>query len=498
MQSAYEKWFEMRVVDLLLESSLHLRLQTPSTEARLDIELSGCAPTELMDPTPFLDPNSLLLTSGIGMNFLDERTWDAFVERLAAVPVSAIAFATGMAHRLLPPGLVLACATRDVPLLEVPSAVPPLQVDRFVESFMQAERLAVVNQGWSLADECARLANQDAEVVTLLVAVFDVIQSPLAVYDGYGTVIAQYPATVTWATGISKKSRVGVLSIPLPMGLNNPCHLAVRQHDTGNPLSSLLGPVASIIALQLNRSVVVDASRHQEIRELVNACESWEEATHRDVRKAFQAVGLDHRAETTLLVADMSGEFASTSWQLRVALHEVFHTVRVTELGDRLIAFAQLPRDDFERASVRLLNIHSRQPLVLKSPTPSLFELRLSLVHSLQLVQKVDQPHLAPELGLSAVVTATAGRGAREAARKFLTPLVDYDTKRSGRLVETLRAFLEHDAHPSKTCAALFIHRNSLNYRLRKIESLVRLDLDSVDGQATCLFALRLIDLAEN
>jgi purine catabolism regulator len=432
------------------------------------------------------------------MNFLDERTWDAFVERLADVPVSAIVFATGMAHSVLPRGLVLACAAHDVPLLEAPSVVPLLQVDRFVESFMQAQRLAVVNQGWSLADECARLANQDAEVVTLLVAIFDVIQSPLAVYDAYGSIIAQYPAAATWATGISKKPRAGILRIPLPMGLNNPCYLAVRENEAGKPLASLLGPVASIIALQLNRSVMVDASRHQEIKDLVSACESWEESTHRDVRKAFQAVGLDHHAETGLLVADMSGEFAATSWQLRVALHEVFHTVRVTELGERLIAFAQLPRDGFEAAAARLLSIQGRQPMVLKTPTSSLFELRLSVVHSLQLLPQIDQPQLAPELGLSAVVMATAGRGAREAARKFLAPLLEHDAKRSGQLVETLEAFLEHDAQPSKTCAALFIHRNSLNYRLRKVESLLRLDLNTVDGQATCLFALRLVDLDEN
>lgn len=487
----------MRVIDLLREPQLRLRLQTPSSEGRLAVELSGCAPTELMDPTPFLDPHSLLLTSGIGMNFLDERTWDAFVERLAEVPVSAIAFATGMAHRAMPPGLVLACTSHDVPLLEVPSVVPPLQVDRFVESFIQAERLAVVSQGWSLADECARLANQGGEVVTLLVAVYDVVQSPLAVYDAYGSVIAQYPAAVTWVSGISKNP-AGVLSIPLPMGLNNPCELAVQAYDADESLSSLLGPVASIIALQLNRSVVVDASRHQEIRDLVTACEAWEESRPRDVRKAFQAVGLDHRVETSLLVADMSGEFISTSWQLRVALHDAFHTVQVTELGERLIAFAQLPRDDFKGAAQRLLSIHSRQPLVLKTPTPSLLELRLSVVHSLQLVERIDQPQLAPELGLSAVVMATAGRGARESARKFLTPLLEHDTNRSGQLVKTLEVFLEHDAHPSKTCAALFIHRNSLNYRLRKIESLLRLDLNTVDGQATCLFALRLIDVAEN
>ncbi|TFD76817.1 PucR family transcriptional regulator [Cryobacterium sp. Sr8] len=485
----------MRVVDLLLEPSLQLRLQTPSTKARLEREVSGCSPTELMDPTPYLDPDSLLLTSGIGMNFSEERTWDAFVERLADVPVSAIVFATGMAHRVLPPGLVTACATYDVPLLEVPSVVPPLQVDRHVESVMQAERLAVVNRGWTLADECARLANKGAEVVTLLAAVFDTVQTPLAVYDAYGTVIAQYPEIVSWAPGISKKPRAGVLNIPLPMGLNNPCHLAVRQPDNDTPLASLLGPVASIIALQLNRSVVVDASRHQEIKLLVTVCEAWEEATHTDVTKAFNTLGLDRRSETTLLVADMSGEFASTSWQLRVALHDTFHTVRVTEFDGRLVAFAQLPREDFDTVAQRLLRIHARQPLVLKAPTTSLFELRLSVAHALDLVRHIERPQLAPELGLSAVVTATAGRGAREAAHRFLAPLVEHDSKRSSQLLDTLSTYLRHNAQPSRTCDALFIHRNTLNYRLRQIENLLRVQLDTVDGQATSLFALRLAGL---
>jgi DNA-binding PucR family transcriptional regulator len=448
-----------------------------------------------MDPAPFLDPNALLLTSGIAMNFSEERTWDAFVERLAGVPVSAIAFATGMAHRVLPPGLVTACARRDVPLLEVPSVVPPLQVDRHIESVMQAERLQVVNRGWTLADECARLANHGAEVVTLLATVYETVRAPLAVYDGYGTVIAQFPEVASWASGISKVPRAGVLSIPLPMGLNNPCHLAVRQHDSDTPLASLLGPVASIIALQLNRSVVVDASRHQEIKLLVTLCESWEDATRTDVLKALQALGLDRRVETTLLVADMSGEFASTSWQLRVALHDAFHTVRVTEFNDRLFAFAQFPRESFDAVAVRLLRIHTRQPLVLKAPTASLDELRLSVVNALDMVRHIERPQLAPELGLSAIIKATAGRGAREAAHRFLAPLVEHDGERSSQLLATLRAYLANNAQPSRTCDVLFIHRNSLSYRLRKIETLLRIDLDSVEGQATCLFALRLAEL---
>jgi hypothetical protein len=355
----------------------------------------------------------------------------------------------------------------------------------------------MVDQGWALADKCARLANQGADVASLLVAIFDVIDTPLAVYDSYQSVIAQYPPTTDWDSTDGSRGNKGTLNIPLPMGLQNTCSLVITAADAENKLDALLGPVSSILALQLNRSVVVDPSSHQEIKKLVEACEMWDEYSHGDVRRAVQDVGLDPRKEIGLVVADVSGEFHATSWRLRVALHEAFNVVRVTDIDDRLIAFTQSPRDDLDTISHTLLSIQSKQPVVVKLPTASLYQLRMSLVHSLQLVEHIERPQIAPSLGLGAVVAATAGRGARESAQNFLRPLVEHDEMRAGQLVETLNAFLRHDARPTPTCAELFIHRNSLNYRIRKISDLLMVDLNSVEGQATCLIALKLDELAE-
>lgn len=484
----------MRVADLLSEHSLQLRLHTASTPDRLARTVTGCAPTELMDPTPYLEPDCLLLTSGIALNVHESRTWDAYVERLAQVPVAAIAFATGMAHRLLPPELAAACAAHEVPLLEVPSVVPPLQVDRHVEDVLQAERLAVVNRGWHLADECARLANQGAEVATLLAAIYESVQSPVAVFDAFGSVIAQYPELVTWPTDGSTNARAA-LNIPLPMGLNRACRLGVMRLGTEPQLEAMLTPVASILALQLNRSVAVDATRHQEIKQLITACGAWSEATRADVARAFDALDLDRREDTTIILADLSGEHQSASWQLRLAVHDLYASVRATELDGRLFAFLQHPRQPFAGVVERVFAIDHTQPLILKDPTRTIDEFRLAVVHAQDLLRHVDRPTLAPELGLGAIVTATAGRGAREAAVRLLDPLVAYDAARGTELIATLRAYLRNDAHATRTCEELFIHRNSLNYRLRKIEGLIRSPLDTVDGQATCLLALRLVDL---
>lgn len=484
----------MKIVDLLTEHSLQLRLQTPSDERSLQHEVSVSAPTELIDPTPFLPKDALVIVTGIAMNFQEERTWDAYVERLASVPVSGIAFATGIAHRILPKGLVTACVRYDVPLLEIPSVVPPLQLDRHIDSVLSAERVALIEEGWALADECARLANSGAELVTLLASIHRVVQAPIAIYDSFGSVLARYPEMTSWPSGANRKPRFGVTRIPLPMGLNEPSHIEVQTQGANLPISALLGPVSSIVALHLNRAVVVDASRHHEIRSFVEQCGAWEEFSHTDVSKAFKNLELSSAKPTTVLIADMTGEFAATSWQVRVLLHELFDEVRVTEIGTTLYAFAQEPKEEISTIHTKLLGIHKRQPLLLRSATDSVHELRLSVVHLQKLLPQITEPTLAPEIGVAAIVDATAGRGAELAAARFLAPLYLLERNKSDALLHTLKTYLACDAQPSKTGEVLFIHRNSLNYRLRKIEQLLGVNLGSVEGLTTCYLALSLTE----
>lgn len=62
-------------------------------------------------------------------------------------------------------------------------------------------------------------------------------------------------------------------------------------------------------------------------------------------------------------------------------------------------------------------------------------------------------------------------------ARQFisdrLTPLVEYDREHTADLVTTLQVYLAHHGNLSETAAELFIHRTSLQYRLKRIESII-------------------------
>ncbi|MHB1318258.1 MAG: helix-turn-helix domain-containing protein [Anaerolineae bacterium] len=74
--------------------------------------------------------------------------------------------------------------------------------------------------------------------------------------------------------------------------------------------------------------------------------------------------------------------------------------------------------------------------------------------------------------------------------------LVDYDLEHNTDLVATLRAFFEHNANASETARKLYVHRNTLNYRLRRIAEIVGLDLDSADTRLALQVALRIQHLS--
>jgi len=484
----------MRTGDLLFEHSLQLRLHTPSSSERLKRPISGSAPTELMDPTPFLNPHTVVLSNGIGFNFADDRTWHAYVERLATAKVSALAFSTGTAHRVLPRALIDACAHFDLPLLEVPAVIPLLQVDRHIEQVLQQEHLVIVNRGLKLADECARLANSGADLSTIMATIYSEIGAPLAIYDSYGSVISRFPAGSTWAPQERGKHVAGETRITLPMGMRLPCLLAVKLDTPGLDLESLLGSAASVLALQLNQRQASHEHRQGQVRQLLAQCVDWEDAKQSDISQTLRSIGIEFPGSASVLIANMEGEFAATSWQLRVALHECFHAVFLAEINGRLIALAQQPRIPLDQVEDRLLSIRSDQPLVLKLDAQSLEEFRLAIVHAQDLVKHARTPQLVPELMLSSIIAVTSGRGASEAASNFLRPLHTHDSKRAITLMPTLEAFLRNDAHPSRTCDELFIHRNTLSYRLRRIESLLGVDLTTLEAQATCLLALRLAE----
>jgi PucR family transcriptional regulator, purine catabolism regulatory protein len=80
-------------------------------------------------------------------------------------------------------------------------------------------------------------------------------------------------------------------------------------------------------------------------------------------------------------------------------------------------------------------------------------------------------------------------------AEQIIGPLAEYDRRHRGSLVETIDAYFQHHANVSQTAESLFIHRNTLLYRLERIQELTAQDIDQADMRLALQLALRLWQL---
>lgn len=65
----------------------------------------------------------------------------------------------------------------------------------------------------------------------------------------------------------------------------------------------------------------------------------------------------------------------------------------------------------------------------------------------------------------------------------LLRPLQQYDSEHHGDLVATLAAYLRHSGNATRTADALYLHRNSLRYRLARIQALTGMDPNDPDAR---------------
>ncbi len=80
----------------------------------------------------------------------------------------------------------------------------------------------------------------------------------------------------------------------------------------------------------------------------------------------------------------------------------------------------------------------------------------------------------------------------KEYKDKFLKPIKEYDENHNGCLLDTLKVYFEKKCNARLTADELFIHYNTISYRLEKIKSILDMDIDEVEIQLQLQLALKL------
>jgi hypothetical protein len=115
--------------------------------------------------------------------------------------------------------------------------------------------------------------------------------------------------------------------------------------------------------------------------------------------------------------------------------------------------------------------------------------LRLAAPDGTSAISVVTSDEVASHELLLATVPASVLRSFRE---RLLGPLLTYDDQHRAELLPTLREFLACSGSWNACAVRMFVHVNTVRYRIRRIEELTGRDLSRLDDQVDFFLALRI------
>ena len=120
----------------------------------------------------------------------------------------------------------------------------------------------------------------------------------------------------------------------------------------------------------------------------------------------------------------------------------------------------------------------------------------LFTLHLAELIGKNNQVNHICNLG---IVTITFKKNSVEElktfCRKFLDPLIINDKENNSMFLDTLRVYFDNNFNVQDTSEKLFLHINTLRYRLKRIEELTNTNLQNIGDRANLYIALKVHDV---
>ena len=490
---------------LLAQLDLSLRLLTSPTS---DVDVAWAHAIELEDPTPWLAGGELVLTTGLRLpRGRAEQT--AYVDRLTAVGVAALAFGVGVRFGSVPSAVVEQCERRGLPLLEVPLPTPFIAVTQRVaqrlahEQQQSLQRVVKAQQAItrrSLRHGPTGLVESLARELGRAVVLLDEHGRPLGsgrsrgLADGVADELRRGRRSTHPRSARRVETTLGPVELHALSGrTTNRGWLAVGL-DNALPADDrlLVNHAVAVATLQLDRPREVEQARAAVggtiLRLLLDGGPSSPE-----IARQLTHLGFDPSDRVRVVWAPTSGTGAlADAVQGRLTAAGTPHALHSAR--DGLVVLVQDHDADDAVAAVSAATVGRDtvpQPssLGVSSAVPP-ERVGDALAHAVQAAAAAlaERRSVAwfDRLPLGAVLSDQVIRERVQAlTHSVLEPLLGDDV-----LAHSLQLFLEHNGAWEGAARALHVHRHTLRNRMARVEELTGLDLDVSHNRVVLLLAL--------
>jgi PucR family transcriptional regulator, purine catabolism regulatory protein len=457
---------------------------------------------ELAAPWEWLGDGDLVMTTGLGIP-TEPRAQEEYVVRLAEAGVVGVAIGENMSAPALTPRALRVADAHRFPLLMTRYEVPFSAMARTVVASNGTEEQGRFAHALRIFEHLSLLVHEQGEA-EMLDRLGEEVDCRLYLIDARtgrstGTLAEPLPDAVRSELLSQpvdpRRCRPAVLRLPesrgalvLPVpGPRELVLIAIPAPDT-RPDLTLLHHVTTVLSLE-QITVVADRERH------------------RRLGSSLLAQIIDGRLEPALANAQLTAAGMDGPWVMTAsrstseaaefgAPHHALADQGIVHLllTRGRVTYALLPQQDL--AVERLVeSLDDNTHTGISGPVGEVTEVPEA---SRQAAWSLHQAEAADERvavyaeghGISPFLPPSLEQG-REAALRVLGPLLAYDQEHQSTLVQSLQVFLEENRSWQRAAPRLHVHKQSLVYRMNRVEQLTGRSLTSTADVSELWLALQ-------
>ena len=502
----------LHLADLLAEASFDLELISGGPEAA-SREVRGAHAVEVEAPARWLGPHWVMLTTGVRLR-RNAEAQRALVPQLEAEGVSALGFGVGLGFKRVPPALVEVARARGFPVFAVPYETPFREIIRFVDTSLTNGEEHVFRRLTALQRylvDALRTAQPEQAMVDRLA---DFLEASVVligadgrpeIVAGKAPVDALLDAVCRQPPGLLELEVDGWHAVATPVGTraDQAARRLVLASQRREFISKLAKPAAEataplLAAMARLTDVVRDQEQAVKAALLVEALEPVESRDLPPLAARAAAFGLDFSDPARLVVLarhprrnGAALDLEDVRRQLAGRLEHAAVPYLAHRRGGSLTALVQ--GDDGVVAAALAATSEAfpdavigvgRKVAAIADAHHSLRDAELA----------VDRGGLDPERRMMRFEDFDLGTFlVSEIAPERLAPKVGEILsvlRANPPLHEALSALFAHDLDIAATAASLHMHRNSLRYRLARVEQVLGRSLKQPSTIAAVYLAL--------
>jgi PucR family transcriptional regulator, purine catabolism regulatory protein len=480
--------------DLLGHEAFGLKLLAGKNDEALARPLAGVHNSDMPEPTRFLPRDWMMLTLGLRLR----NTTTAQRELIAELDqggICALGFGVGVAFKRLPVALLEEADARRFPVVEIPFETPYREIVGFVNRSLLSSDFRTLHRSLSMQNYLMDALREGSPVDALVARLGNLLDSTVLLYAADGRLEA--------ASGEAPVERIWQEAQTHDPGLHRA--LLDGSDIVSVPIGKDPSPMRWLVVVSRRRSIP-----DQLALSVIHSAERLLELVTLS-RRAVAAEERVVRAELLALALEPRGGYDAVELQARIRRFDIDFSEPV-----RIVAFKPLPAHknslDRARLAMEALLADASVPYLMSVREPCLIALlqvdpsrinpwvdRLAkdglhlaagggravesvdsvpqsmrdaelALHELEVFgERSTQVLLFEDLSLASwLMGVTPSVDLHARATEVIEPLLEHPL-----LYETLRTYLRERMNVAATARAMFLHHNSLRYRLARIEELL-------------------------